>query len=282
MIAPLDLATIEPLLRRALDEDLGAVGDITSASMIAIDRRVHAVMRARVAGILAGGSAAAHVFRLLDPAASITMMLHDGASLAPGDAILSIDADARAVLAAERTALNCVSHLSGIATQTRRMVDLVAGTRARVCCTRKTNPGLRLLEKYAVRCGGGENHRSGLYDAMLVKDNHIAIAGGIRIAAEKALAARGPGIRVEVEVDRLAQLEEILDLPLDAILLDNMPVDQLRRCVDLVAGRYVTEASGGITAANIRAIAECGVDVISIGWLTHSAPALDIALDIDV
>jgi nicotinate-nucleotide pyrophosphorylase (carboxylating) len=162
------------------------------------------------------------------------------------------------------------------------MVDLVAGTRARVCCTRKTTPGLRVAEKHAVRMGGGDNHRMGLYDAMLVKDNHIAVAGDIRAAALQALAVRGPGVRLEVEVDSTAQLEAIIDLPIDAVLLDNMQPDELRRSVEFVGGRFVTEASGGVTAANIRAIAESGVDLISIGWLTHSAPALDVGLDIEI
>jgi nicotinate-nucleotide pyrophosphorylase (carboxylating) len=223
---------------------------------------------------------AAHVFRLLDPKAKISFKAKDGRKLKPGQEILRIEGNARAVLAAERTALNFVSHLSGIATETRKMVDLIKGTKAHVCCTRKTNSGLRVPEKYAVRMGGGDNHRVGLYDAMLVKDNHIAVAGSIRAATEQALAVRKPATRLEVEVDSIAQLKEIIDLPVDAVLLDNMKPAELKKCVALVKGKFVTEASGGITAANIRAIAESGVDIISLGWLTHSAPALDIGLDI--
>ncbi|HEY4100373.1 MAG TPA: carboxylating nicotinate-nucleotide diphosphorylase [Gemmatimonadales bacterium] len=276
----LDLTSIEPLLRRALEEDLGTWGDITTDSVIPPETRAHAVMRSRARGVLSGGEAAAAIFRLLDPDTTIDVHLADGSPLERGSGILTIDGDAWGVLGAERTALNCVSHLSGIATATRQMVDIVAGTHARVSCTRKTNLGLRVLEKYAVRCGGGVNHRSGLYDAILVKDNHIAIAGGIRIAATRALAERRTDMQVEIEVDSVQQLQEIIDLPIDAVLLDNMPPDLLRHCVELVDGQFTTEASGGVTTATIRAIAETGVDVISIGWLTHSAPALDIGLDI--
>ncbi len=282
MTADLPLAVIEPLLRRALEEDLGAEGDITSNATIPKDARARAVMRARKPGVQAGIEGAAHVFRLLDPAAKITLHAKDGVALTPDQDIFSVEGNARAVLVAERTALNFISHLSGIAAETRKMVDLVSGTKARIWSTRKTNLGLRLAEKYAVRMGGGDGFRTGLYDAMLVKDNHIAVAGGIRAAAEQALAARKPGVRLEIEVDTIEQLKDILDLPVDVVLLDNMNPDQLRACVKLVAGRFITEASGGVTAANIRGIAEAGVDVISLGWLTHSAPALDIGLDIEI
>jgi nicotinate-nucleotide pyrophosphorylase (carboxylating) len=282
MPVTLTLDEVEPLLRSALDEDLGKAGDITSNAIIPESARASAVMRARKPGVLSGVEGAAHVFRMLDPKAKISISAKDGAALKAGQDILSVDGDARAVLAAERTALNYIGHLSGIATETRKMVDLVKGTKARVCCTRKTNPGLRLAEKYAVRMGGGDNHRTGLFDAILIKDNHIAVAGGIRPAVEKALAARKPGIRLEAEVDSISQLKEIIDLPVDAVLLDNMKPDDMRACVQLVNGKFELEASGGITAANIRGIAESGVDIISLGWLTHSAPALDIGLDIDI
>ncbi len=282
MPVTLTLDAVEPLLRRALEEDLDKAGDITSNAIIPESARAIAVMRARKAGVLAGVEGAAHVFRMLDPQAKVLIGAKDGDLLKAGQDILSVEGNARAVLAAERTALNYISHLSGIATETRRMVDLVKGTKAHVCCTRKTNSGLRLPEKYAVRMGGGDNHRIGLFDAILIKDNHIAVAGGIRPAVEKALAARKLGVRLEVEVDSIGQLKEIIDLPLDAVLLDNMKPDDMRACVDLVRGKFILEASGGITAANIRAAAESGVDIISLGWLTHSSPALDIGLDIDI
>jgi nicotinate-nucleotide pyrophosphorylase (carboxylating) len=282
MPVTLTLDAVEPLLRRALDEDLDKAGDITSNAIIPDSAHARAVMRARKPGVLAGVEGAARVFTMLDAQAKISIVTKDGNLLKAGQDILSVDGNARAVLAAERTALNYIGHLSGIATETRKMVDLVRGTKAHVCCTRKTNLGLRLPEKHAVRMGGGDNHRTGLFDAILIKDNHIAVAGGIRPAVEKALAARKPGVRLEVEVDSIDQLKKILDLPVDAVLLDNMTPDKMRACVDLVCGKFTLEASGGITAANIRAVAESGVDIISLGWLTHSAPALDIGLDIDI
>lgn len=282
MPVTLTLDAVEPLLRRALDEDLDKAGDITSNAIIPASARARAVMRARKPGVLAGVEGASHVFKMLDPQAKISVVANDGELLKAGQDILNVDGNARAVLAAERTALNYISHLSGIATETRKMVDLVKGTKAHVCCTRKTNPGLRLPEKYAVRMGSGDNHRVGLFDAILIKDNHIAVAGGVRPAVEKALAAHKPGVRLEVEVDSIGQLKEIIDLPVDAVLLDNMKSDEMRDCVELVNGKFALEASGGITAANIRVVAESGVDIISLGWLTHSAPALDIGLDIDI
>ncbi len=277
----LELAAIEPLLRRALAEDLGQVGDITSNAVVPAEAPARAVVRARRAGTIAGIAAAARVFSLVDPELRTSEQVVDGSAVTAGESLLTVSGSARSLLAAERTALNCISHLSGIATETRRMVDLVAGTRARVCCTRKTNLGMRLLEKYAVRMGGGANHRAGLYDAMLIKDNHIMVAGSIRAAVAAALLVRQPGTRLEVEVDSVDQLRLILDLPIDAVLLDNMTPDALKVCVALVAGKCVTEASGGVTADTICSIAETGVDVISVGWLTHSAPALDIGLDVE-
>jgi nicotinate-nucleotide pyrophosphorylase (carboxylating) len=278
----LRLDLIEPLVRQSLAEDLGAAGDITTNAIIPSDARAGAVMRARKPGVLAGIDGAALVFTMLDSGAQVKLLASDGAALVAGQEVLGVEGTARGILGAERTALNFVCHLSGIATETAKIVALVEGTGARIACTRKTNPGLRYVEKHAVRMGGGANHRMGLYDAMLVKDNHIAVAGSIRRAAEEALRARAAGVRVEVEVDTPEQLDQIADLPIDAVLLDNMSIDQLRACVARVKGRIVTEASGGVTAANVRAIAETGVDIISLGWLTHSAPALDVGLDIDV
>lgn len=203
----------------------------------------------------------------------------DGSNVAQGEIIASVAGPARAILTAERTALNFLSRLSGIATATSSIVNAVRGYNARIVCTRKTTPGLRTLEKYAVRAGGGSNHRFGLDDAILIKDNHIAMAGGIRPAIERARASVGHLVKIEVEVDTLAQLEESLALTPDAVLLDNMSVEELRRAVAMVAGRAVTEASGRITSDTAPAIAATGVDLISIGWLTHSAPILDIGLD---
>ena len=273
---------IDPLIAGALAEDFGQQGDITSNAIIPADTRAKAVMRARKPGVLAGATVAARCFALLDPAAKVTLHAKDGDRLETGQPILDVQGNARAVLGAERTALNFASHLSGIASETKKMADLIKHTTAKICCTRKTTPGLRALEKYAVRMGGGKNHRYRLDDGILIKDNHIAVAGGIRAAVEAALAARGHMVRIEVEIDKPHQLKEILDLPVDAVLLDNMNPADLCACVALAKGKFVTEASGGITAANIKDIAESGVDLISLGWLTHSAPALDIGLDIEI
>jgi len=273
---------IDPLIAGALAEDFGQQGDITSNAIIPADTRAKAVMRARKPGILAGVAVAARCFALLDPEAKVIAHAKDGGRLETGQPLLEVQGNARAILVAERTALNFTSHLSGIASETKKLADLIKHTTAKICCTRKTTPGLRTLEKYAVRMGGGKNHRYRLDDGILIKDNHIAVAGGIRPAVEAALAARGHMVRIEVEVDRPAQLKEILDLPVDAVLLDNMNPADLRACVEMAKGKFVIEASGGITAANIRDIAEIGVDLISLGWLTHSAPALDIGLDIEI
>jgi nicotinate-nucleotide pyrophosphorylase (carboxylating) len=273
---------IDPLIAAALAEDFGQQGDITSQAIIPPARRAKAIMKARKGGVLAGIGVAARSFTLFEPAAQVEIEVQDGVAVKPGQVLLTVEAPALAVLGAERTALNFASHLSGIATETRRMVDLVSHTKAQICCTRKTTPGLRALEKYAVRAGGGKNHRYRLDDGILIKDNHIAVAGGIRPAVEKALAARGHMVRVEVEVDTPAQLKEILDLPVDAVLLDNMSLPDLAACVRLAKGRFLTEASGGVNAGNIKEIAETGVDLVSLGWLTHSAPALDIGLDIEI
>ncbi|AWJ92072.1 nicotinate-nucleotide diphosphorylase (carboxylating) (plasmid) [Azospirillum baldaniorum] len=276
MLHPL---TYEPIVRAALAEDLGRAGDITTDSIVPADAVATARVAARKDGRVAGLEVALSAFRILDPAAELRVEHGDGADVAPGATIATVTARARALLTAERTALNLLGRLSGIATATRALVREVEGTRARIVCTRKTTPGLRVLEKQAVRLGGGFNHRFGLDDAVLVKDNHIAVAGGIRAAVERVRAAIGHMVKVEVEVDTLAQLEELLTLPVDVVLLDNMDPQTLRRAVALVDGRMVTEASGNVTLSTVRAIAEAGVDMISVGWLTHSAPNLDVGLD---
>jgi nicotinate-nucleotide pyrophosphorylase (carboxylating) len=271
---------IEPVVRMALLEDLGRAGDITSAAIVPASLRASARVVSRANGVLAGLEAAALAFRLLDPATTVVRLVDDGARIVPGEAVARVEGSARALLGAERVALNLVCRLSGIATATRRLVDAVAGTRARVVCTRKTTPGLRALEKYAIRAGGGVNHRFGLDDAMLIKDNHVAIAGGIRPALERARAHAGHLVKIELEVDTLDQLEQALAVGVDAVLLDNMDAPMLARAVALVDGRAVTEASGRITEETAPAVAASGVDLISVGWLTHSAPALDLGLDI--
>ncbi|PWC59223.1 nicotinate-nucleotide pyrophosphorylase [Azospirillum sp. TSH7] len=276
MLHPL---TIEPIVRAALAEDLGRAGDITTDSIIPADAVATARIAARKDGRVAGLEAALIAFRLLDPGISVTVERADGDDVAPGGTIASLTGKARALLTAERTALNLMGRLSGIATATRALVREVEGTNARIVCTRKTTPGLRVLEKHAVKLGGGFNHRFGLDDAVLIKDNHIAVAGGVRPAVERVRAAIGHMVKVEVEVDTLDQLDELLGLPVDVVLLDNMDPDTLRRAVRMVDGRLLTEASGNVTLATVRAIAETGVDMISCGWLTHSAPNLDLGLD---
>ena len=276
MLHPL---TFEPIVRAALAEDLGRAGDITTDSIVPADAVATARLAARRDGRVAGLEVALSAFRILDPAAELRVEHGDGSDVAPGGTIATVTGRARALLTAERTALNILGRLSGIATATRALVRAVEGTRARIVCTRKTTPGLRVLEKHAVRLGGGFNHRFGLDDAVLVKDNHIAVAGGIRPAVERVRAAIGHMVKVEVEVDTLDQLRELLTLPVDVVLLDNMDPETLRRAVAMVDGRMVTEASGNVTLSTVRAIAESGVDMISVGWLTHSAPNLDIGLD---
>jgi nicotinate-nucleotide pyrophosphorylase (carboxylating) len=274
---------IDDAVHRALDEDLGRAGDVTSIATIPEGTRGSAVMRAREAGVVAGLPVAAAVFRKLDPAVELTGHMRDGATVAPKTVLMTISGDARALLSAERTALNFVGHLSGIASAAAEFVRLVAHTRARVCCTRKTTPGLRALQKYAVRCGGGFNHRFGLDDAILIKDNHIAVAGGVRAVLERAKATAGHLVKIEIEVDTLEQLAAVLDVGLaDAVLLDNMSPAMMKQAVALVAGRLTIEASGGITHASAAAIAESGVDYLSSGAITHSSPNLDVGLDIEI
>jgi len=282
-----DLPVLPPLLvadavRMALREDLGRAGDITSAATIPADARAEAVFAARDAGSLAGLALAEAAFREMDPSVTFTAIRSDGERLIPGDVVARVAGPARAVLSAERVALNFLCHLSGIATATATLVDRVAHTRARICDTRKTLPGLRTVEKYAVRCGGGWNHRYGLDDAILIKDNHIAVAGGVVAAISSARRHAGHMVRIEVEVDSLPMLEEAVAARPDVIMLDNMDPDTLRRAIGIVAGRSVTEASGRITAETVAAVAEAGVDYISSGWITHSAAYLDIGLDIRV
>src|ERR1700719_1114871 len=271
---------IEEAVHRALDEDLGRAGDITSIATIPETTEAHAVMVARQAGVIAGLPLAVATFQKLSPDINIDAHIRDGAQVAAGTHVLTISGPARAVLSGERTALNFVGRLSGIATLTSDYVRHTAGTNLRICCTRKTTPGLRALEKYAVRCGGGFNHRFGLDDAILIKDNHIAVAGGILPVLKRARAHAGH--RVEIEVDTLSQLRAVLDTGLaDVVLLDNMDIATLSEAVTLAKGRVVLEASGGVTQASIAKIAATGVDYASSGALTHSAPNFDVALDID-
>jgi nicotinate-nucleotide pyrophosphorylase (carboxylating) len=235
---------------------------------------------ARASLRVAGLDVAALAFRLLDPEVEVRPLRRDGCDAAKGDTLATVSGRAGALLSAERVALNFLGRLSGIATATRDVVAAVAGTSARIVSTRKTTPGLRVLEKYAVRCGGGGNHRLGLDDAVLIKDNHRALAGGVAEALRLARASVGHMLKIEIEVDTLDQLREALEAGADAVLLDNMAPETLRQAVALARGRCLTEASGGITPANVRAVAETGVDLISLGWLTHSAPAADVAFDL--
>ncbi|KAA3500359.1 carboxylating nicotinate-nucleotide diphosphorylase [Agrobacterium tumefaciens] len=278
-LTPLPRIIVEPLVRNALLEDLGLAGDITSAAVIPADHRSVVVMAAREPGVIAGLDAAELAFELVDPTIVMRRQVQDGAAVAPGDIIATIEGPSRGLLTAERTALNFLGHLSGIASVTATIAAAISGTRASVACTRKTTPGLRALEKYAVRAGGGMNHRFALYDAVLIKDNHIAVAGGVRDAIRSAKAGVGHLVKIEVEVDTLLQLREAMEEGVDAVLLDNMPPEQLREAVQIVAGRAITEASGRITPQTAAAIAATGIDLISVGWLTHSAPVLDIGLD---
>jgi nicotinate-nucleotide pyrophosphorylase (carboxylating) len=278
-LAPLPSVIVENAVRSALVEDLGDAGDITSQSTVPADARSRVVLRAREHGCIAGLDAARAAFREMDPSLRISVQAPDGSVVAPGDVIAAIEGNARAIVTGERVALNFLGHLSGIATATRKFVDAVSGTNTRICCTRKTTPGLRAFEKYAVRAGGGVNHRFGLYDAILIKDNHIAMAGGIAEAINGARAKAGHMVRIEIEVDTLDQLKEALDIGVEAVLLDNMPPAVLREAVEINQGRAALEASGGITLETAASVAATGVDYISVGWITHSAPCLDIGLD---
>ena len=273
---------IDEAVRVALLEDLGRAGDITTLATVPEDAAALAVLAARRPGVIAGLPLVEAVFEALDPRVRVDPRCSDGDAAHAGDILAEISGPARAILTGERAALNFLGHLSGIATATRALVDAVAGTHARVTCTRKTTPGLRALEKYAVRCGGGSNHRFGLDDAILIKDNHISVSGGVAAALARAQAFAGHLVSIEVEVDTLDQLHEALAAGARVILLDNMPPAILREAVAITAGRAVLEASGTVTLPTIRDIAETGVDFISSGWITHSAPVLDLGLDISV
>jgi len=271
---------IEPIVRAALLEDLGRAGDITTEAVVPAEATVEAVIAARQPGVLAGLDAALLAFELLDPTLRIERLCEDGDRISRGEGVANLSGRAWGVLSAERAALNLLSRMSGVATATRVLADAIAGYKAKIVCTRKTTPGLRMLEKEAVRLGGGANHRFGLDDAMLIKDNHVALAGGVRQALERARRHAGHLVKIELEVDTLDQLAEALEVGVDAVLLDNMPPETLRRAVSMVDGRAVTEASGRITLETAPDIAATGVDLISSGWITHSAPILDLGLDI--
>lgn len=270
---------IEPLVRAALLEDLGRAGDLTTDSIIPADQEARVALVSREPGVIAGGECARLAWELVDPRIVVHDLLPDGSRVAPGTVVATITGPARGLLTGERVALNFLGHLSGVATGTATIADAIAHTKAKVVDTRKTIPGLRALQKHAVVAGGGANHRFGLDDAVLIKDNHIAVAGGVRQAVTAARAGVGHLVKIEVEVDSLAQLAELLEVGADAVLLDNMSPELLREAVALVGGRMVTEASGRITPATAVPIAEAGVDLISVGWLTHSARVLDIGLD---
>jgi nicotinate-nucleotide pyrophosphorylase (carboxylating) len=279
-LSPLE---IDDAVTRALAEDLGRAGDITSTATIPEDMPARAIVVARKAGVIAGLPLAAAAFRRLAPEVKIAASARDGGNVAVKTALMTVTGPARAVLAAERVALNFLGHLSGVATATHEFVRRVESTQTRICCTRKTTPGLRALQKYAVRCGGGFNHRFGLDDAMLIKDNHIAVAGSIRAVLERARACAGHLVKIEIEVDSLEQLKEVIAVGLaDAVLLDNMNPTEMRKAVEMVARRFPLEASGGITLDTIAAVAATGVDYASSGWITHSSPNLDVALDIEM
>jgi len=278
-MTPLPDIMLEPMVRAALLEDLGRAGDITTDAIVPAGLTTRLEMRARDAGVVAGLDLARLAFRLVDPSVRLEVSLADGSAVEPGDLIAAVTGPARALLTGERVALNYLCHLSGIASATSRLVGAVRHTAARICCTRKTTPGLRAVQKYAVRAGGGSNHRFGLDDAVLIKDNHVAIAGGVVPAILRAREHVGHLVKIELEVDTLAQLEEALTVGADAFLLDNMTPDQLRVAVELIGGRAIAEASGRITPETARPIAEAGVDLISAGWLTHSVRVLDIGLD---
>jgi nicotinate-nucleotide pyrophosphorylase (carboxylating) len=279
MTAPFPDLLVAPVVRAALAEDLGRAGDITSLACVEPQARLRAVFAARKPGVIAGLACARLAIAELDPAAEFKALVEDGAAVAAGEALARVEANARALLAAERVALNLLGRLSGVATLTRAYVEAVAGTGAAIVDTRKTTPGLRALEKYAVRCGGGTNHRFGLDDAVLIKDNHIAACGSVGEAVRRARAAAGHLVKIEVEVDGLDQLEEALKYGPDVVMLDNFALSDLVEAVRRTDGRAVLEASGGVSLETVRGIAETGVDVISVGALTHSASVLDIGLD---
>jgi nicotinate-nucleotide pyrophosphorylase (carboxylating) len=278
---PLARIMVEPLVRATLLEDLGRAGDLTTDAIVPAGLVARTALVAREKGVVAGLDLAKLAFELIDPNIAMQVEIEDGAASAPGDVIARVSGPARGILMAERTALNFLGHLSGIASATASIVAAVRGTKAKIVCTRKTTPGLRAVEKYAVRAGGGANHRFGLDDAILIKDNHIAIAGGIAQALRRTRAAAGHLVKIEVEIDNFDQLKEALGEGADAVLLDNMSLDRLATAVAIVDGGAMTEASGRVTPESAPALAATGVDLISIGWLTHSAAVLDIGLDFE-
>ncbi len=269
----------EELVHLALDEDLGSAGDLTSEATIAEDAQATAEFVTRKPGVVAGLDVARYVFSTFDDSIGFEAVVDDGVRVDAGEVIARVSGNARSILSAERTALNLLARMSGVATQTALLVEAVDGTQVRIADTRKTMPGMRALDKYAVRMGGGMNHRFGLHDAVMIKDNHIASVGSITKAVESARAHVGHTVAVEVEVENLDQLAELIETDTDIVLLDNMAPSMLKKAVEMVDGRMTTEASGGVTLATVREIAETGVDVISVGWITHSAPQLDIGLD---
>ena len=279
-LLPLPRILVEPVVRAALLEDLGRASDITTDAIVPPSERMEAVIASRQDGVIAGTDAAVIAFELIDPSLRVTVYRPDGARVAPGDVVIRLSGPARAVLTAERVALNLLCRLSGVATATASLVEAARPHgKASIVCTRKTTPGLRALEKHAVRAGGGSNHRFGLDDAVLIKDNHVAVAGGILPAIARARARAGHLVKIEVEVDTLAQLEEALTVGIDAVLLDNMSPETLREAVGLVDGRALTEASGRINRDTVGAVAASGVDLISVGWITHSSAIIDLGLD---
>ncbi|MBN2242484.1 MAG: carboxylating nicotinate-nucleotide diphosphorylase [Acidobacteria bacterium] len=281
-IAPLHPVLYEEIVNRALLEDLGRTGDITTDAIVCAGDRAAAKIIARGPGRIAGTDVARSAFLRLDSGILFDVVTRDGQDVEAGETIAVVRGGAGPILSGERTALNFLSHLCGIATATRAIVEIVAPYPARVVCTRKTTPGLRVLEKYAVRAGGGFNHRFGLDDAVLIKDNHIIVAGSVSEAVRRVRRSAGHMVKVEVEVDSLEQLESALRENIDAVLLDNMGPEVLSEAVRRVNGRVLTEASGGVTPQTARAAAASGVDILSLGWLTHSAPALDLSLDITI
>ncbi|WP_345250824.1 carboxylating nicotinate-nucleotide diphosphorylase [Pigmentiphaga soli] len=278
-VAPLPRVLIEPLVRNALLEDLGRAGDLTTNAIVPPGHVGKTALVARQPGVVAGLDLARLAFELVDPAIRIEVARPEGSRIDKGEVIATIQGPSRGMLTAERTALNFLCHMSGIASSTAAIVAAIGDARARIVCTRKTMPGMRIVQKYAVRVGGGANHRFGLDDAVLIKDNHVAIAGGVAAAVARARAGVGHLVKIELEVDTLEQLDQALALGVDAVLLDNMSVDTMREAVRRVDGRAVTEASGRITPQTAPAVAQTGVDLISIGWLTHSVGVLDIGLD---
>lgn len=277
----MDLNPLElrKMIERCLCEDIGA-SDITTNSLVRADAVSRGYIIARENGVVAGLPLAEMVFQILDPGIEFHALVPDGHKIEPGMVLAEISGSARVILSGERLALNFLQRLSGIATRTARLVELATGQKAHIVDTRKTTPGLRMIEKYAVRVGGGHNHRFGLFDAVLIKDNHIKMAGGIKASVEAARRGCPHTARIEVEVEDLAGVNEALAAKADIIMLDNMTPERMREAVDLIAGRTLVEASGGVTEGNIRAVAEAGVDLISAGALTHSVKALDISLDI--